>query len=170
MTEEKQKQKQEKDIGKYAEGVEQLAAALEGLSESDLDLSRAPGKWTIRQIVHHIADAEDIWKMCIKAALGNSGCRIDMNWYIVDNKCAEPLDYAHRPITEAVELFNVTRRHVVELVNHLPGAWNRTFTVTWSDQPMEGKIFTVDDVIRFQNLHFLRHIKQIRETRQEHRI
>lgn len=170
MTEEKHKQKQEKDITKYAEGVEQLAAALEGLSEADLDLSRAPGKWTIRQILHHIADAEDIWKMCIKAALGNSGCRVDLNWYIVDNKCAEPMDYAHRPITDAVELFNATRRHVVELVKYLPDAWNRTFTVTMSALPPEGKTFAVGDVIRFQNLHFSRHIKQIRETRQEHGI
>lgn len=170
MTEERQKQKQEKDIAKYGEGVEQLAAALEGLSEENLDLSRAPGKWTIRQIVHHIADAEDIWKTCIKAALGNPGCRFDMNWYIVDNKCAEPLDYAHRPIIEAVELFNATRRHIVELVKNLPAAWDQIFTIARSDLPPEGKAFKVGDVIRFQNLHLNIHIKQIRETRQEHDI
>ncbi len=57
-------------MARYAEGVYALDEVLEGLSDQGLDLSRDQGKWTIRQIVHHIVDAEDIWKSCIKAALG----------------------------------------------------------------------------------------------------
>jgi hypothetical protein len=164
-----QASKQEKALARYAGGVNQLDEVLAGLSQSGFDLSRDQGKWTIRQIVHHIVDAEDIWKICIKAALGNPGCTVDMNWYIIDNKCAEPLDYAHRPITDGVELFRAARRHIVELVNHLLGAWDQSFTTTWSDSP-EGKTFKVGDVIGFQNLHLGRHIKQIRETRKKHGV
>jgi hypothetical protein len=164
-----QEQKEEKKLSRYAGGIEELDGVLEGLSESQLDLSRGEGKWTIRQVVHHIVDAEDIWKTCIKAALGNPGCTVDMNWYIIDNKCAEPLDYAHRAITDAVELFRATRRHVVELVKYLPGAWGRSFTIIRSDIP-EGKTFTVGQVIAFQILHLNMHIKQIQETREKHGI
>lgn len=164
-----QASKQEKVLARYAGGVKQLDEVLAGLSESDFDLSRDQGKWTIRQIVHHIVDAEDIWKTCIKAALGNPGCTVDMNWYIIDNKCAEPLDYAHRPITDSVELFRAIRRHIVELVNHLPGAWDQFFTTIWSNIP-DGTTFKVGDVIRFQNAHLERHIKQIRKTRQKQGI
>jgi hypothetical protein len=164
-----QASKQEKALARYAEGVIQLDEVLAGLSESGLDLSRDQGKWTIRQIVHHIVDAEDIWKTCIKAALGNPGCTVDLNWYIIDNKCAEPLDYARRPITDSVELFGATRRHIVELVNYLPHAWERSFTITRSDIP-DGKTFKVGNVIGFQNAHLERHIKQIQKTREKHGV
>lgn len=42
----------------YASGFERLAAALSGLSESDLDVSIAPGEWTVRQIVHQRSQDE----------------------------------------------------------------------------------------------------------------
>ena len=57
----------------FINGIDQLDHALEDVGDSQLDLARAPGKWTIRQVVHHIADCEEIWKMAIKAALGNPG-------------------------------------------------------------------------------------------------
>ena len=161
--------KQEKAIAKYAEGVRELAGVLQGLAEAQLDLCREPGKWSIREIVHHIADAEDIWKTCIKATLGNPGCTVDLSWYIVDNKCAGPLDYTHRPLGDAVELFRATRRHIVELVTWLPGAWEQSFATLWSDG-VERKTFTAGEVIRFQNMHLERHLKQIRKTREVHGI
>lgn len=164
-----QASKQEKVLARYAEGVNQLDEVLAGLSESDFDLSRDQGKWTIRQIVHHIVDVEDIWKTCIKAGLGNPGCTVNLKWYIVDNKCAGPLDYAHRPITDAVELLRAIRHHIVELVSHLPGAWEQSFTTTFSDSP-EGKTFKVGEVIGFQDTHLEGHIKQIRKTREKHGI
>lgn len=30
-----------------------------------LDAMPSGGGWTIRQIVHHIVDGDDIWKLCI---------------------------------------------------------------------------------------------------------
>ena len=162
--------KQEKALARYAEGVGELDAVLAGLSEAQLDLCREEGKWSIRQILHHIADAEDIWETCIKAALGNPGCTFDLNWYIPDNKAAVPLDYAHRPITVSVELFRALRRYILELVKYLPDAWDQTFTIIRQDLPQEGKLFSVGAVISFQNFHFRRHIKQIQETRQAHGI
>jgi hypothetical protein len=160
---------QEKALARYAEGINQLDEVLAGLSESDFDLSRDQGKWTIRQIVHHIVDAEDTWETFIKAALGNPGCTVDMNWYIIDNKCAQPLDYTHRPITDGVELFRAIRRHIVELVNYLPGARERSAAVSWSGIA-DGKTFKVGDVIGFQNDHLEHHVKQIRETREKHGV
>lgn len=164
------KQTKEEIITKHAEGVEQLEAALAGLSESDFGLSRAEGKWSIRQIVHHIADAEDIWKIGIKAALSNSGCRFDFSWYIPDNKCAEPLDYENRPCADAVELFKVARRHIMALVNHLPDdTWERHITFVTNDIT-EGVKFTVGKMLFWQTAHLDIHIKQIQETREKYGI
>ena len=44
----------------YADGPAKLEAALAGLSEPDLDLALTSDSWTIRQIVHHIADGDDL--------------------------------------------------------------------------------------------------------------
>jgi len=165
----KQEKKQEERIVRYLAGIEELDAVLQGLSEAGLDLSRAEEKWTIRQIVHHIVDAEDIWETGIKAALGNSGCFFNFSWYISDNKCAEPLDYARRPLGNGVELFKIVRPHVVELIRHLPGAWERYLIVKRPEIP-DGKKFTVADIIDWQILHLSIHIKQVRKTRAKHGI
>lgn len=159
-----QTQTREEIIAQYAAGSEQLNNALEDLSESDFDVSRAEGKWTIRQIIHHIVDAEDIWETCLKAGMGNSGCIFDFSWYIPDNKCAEPLDYANRPISLAVESFNATRRYIVELVKHLPDAWERYILFTHGDI-MKEKKFMIGDIIGWQIRHLQIHIDQVRETR-----
>ncbi|NTU56358.1 MAG: DinB family protein, partial [Anaerolineales bacterium] len=59
-------------LTQYADGPSLLDSALSGLRETDLDLAPSADSWSIRQIVHHIVDGDDIWKTCIKTALGNS--------------------------------------------------------------------------------------------------
>jgi uncharacterized damage-inducible protein DinB len=156
----------------YGAGPEQLEAVLQGLSGSQLDLSRAEGKWTIRQIVHHIADAEDLWETVIKAALGNTGCTFDISWYIPDNKCAAPLDYANRPIDDAVELFKAVRRCIAEMVKHLPDARERSalITRTIDKDQAQSFTFTVEKMLSWQIQHLEIHLEQIRETRELHGI
>ncbi|PGT82613.1 YfiT family bacillithiol transferase [Bacillus sp. AFS040349] len=50
-----------KEIEGWIEDIEntpeQLKLALEGLSEPLLDTSYRPGGWTVRQVVHHLADS-----------------------------------------------------------------------------------------------------------------
>jgi exonuclease VII small subunit len=156
-------------LAEYEAGIEMLEEMVAGLSNQHLDLKREPGKWSIRETVHHIADAEDIWKVSIKAALGNSGCTFDLSWYIDDNVCAKPLDYEHRPIEHAIELFKAGRRYVTGLMKHLPDAWDR-YLIFNKDSMPEPKKFDITAILRFQNLHLNLHLKQISETRKVHNI
>jgi len=165
-----QNREQEKLMPVYEAGPEQLAVALSGLSESQLDLSRAEGKWTVRQIVHHIVNTEDLWETIIKAALGNTGCKFDISWVIPDNIAAVPLDYANRPIHDAVELFKAERRHIANMVKHLPNARERSVLLTQTNEKYEEKIFTVDEMLNWQIQHLEIHIKQILKTREVHGI
>jgi len=154
----------------YDDGPGQLRALLEGLSETHLDLAREDGKWTIREIVHHILDAEDLWEAAIKAALGNSGCTFDFSWYILDNKCAPILDYANRPIDDAVDFFNVLRPYISGMVKQLPNAMERTVRITHEDSRMEARNVSVKEMLEWQIKHLDIHLKQIKETRQVHGI
>ena len=45
-------------IARYKDGYREVAAALEGATDKELDARPAPGKWSAREIVHHLADSE----------------------------------------------------------------------------------------------------------------
>jgi hypothetical protein len=154
-------------IAGYASGIQAVDDALVGLTEADLDLARAEEKWTIRQIVHHIADAELLWEVAIKSALGNCGCLFDASWYIIDNKWAEPLLYATRPIDSAVELYRAIRHQILELLEWVPGAWEKYILFHWANPDQTNK-WTVGDIVSWQSRHVMIHVEQILETRQVH--
>jgi catechol 2,3-dioxygenase-like lactoylglutathione lyase family enzyme len=144
----------------YAEGPEQLEAALEGLSGSDLDLTRAPGKWSIRQTVLHMVDSDLGFLHRIKYALAEPGRTYVTNPYSQDT-WAEATAYAERPIETEVRLFRLQREHVLGLCRHLPDAMSRTVIVG-------GRAVAVRDMLRMLAWHVEGHLQQIRETRRVH--
>ncbi|MFY0544605.1 DinB family protein [Brevibacillus sp. H7] len=48
----------QKVIDEYAQGYERLLAAISGLNEEQMRFQPAPGKWSIHEIIVHMADAE----------------------------------------------------------------------------------------------------------------
>src|SRR5271154_3444506 len=46
------------DLERFRRGPELLATVLTGAAGEEVDFTPAPGKWTIRQIMAHLADAE----------------------------------------------------------------------------------------------------------------
>lgn len=157
----------EEILAQYRMLPDQLDAAVADLSESDLDLARQAGAWTIRQIVHHIIDADDITKLIIKAALGESGCVFGLEWYDPNNVWAKTLDYASRAIAPEIALLRANHRHIERLLLQLPDAWERYVMIKRFAGPEEKKI-TVGQLMHVQTGHALHHIEQIRTTRQVH--
>jgi hypothetical protein len=45
-------------VTKYKDGYRAVADALAGATDDELDARPAPGKWSAREIVHHLADSE----------------------------------------------------------------------------------------------------------------
>lgn len=68
-------------LSEYLHAPEQIEAALHGLSEAQLDLSPHPGEWSIRQIVHHVVDGDDLWALILKQALGEAPQELNLQWY-----------------------------------------------------------------------------------------
>jgi hypothetical protein len=56
-------------LSQLAEVPSRLQAAVAGLSESQLDTPYRPAGWTVRQVVHHLADAQMNWYVRTKLAL-----------------------------------------------------------------------------------------------------
>ena len=165
----RQEQTEEEMLAQYVAMPDQLDAALAGLSESGLDLSRAPDAWTIRQIVHHIVDADDMTKTISKAALGNSGCHFDLDWYDPNNVWARTMNYATRSLATAITLLRANHCHMEQLLCELPDAWKRHVMLKRQKGSEERKLTTAE-LLESQTAHALHHIEQIRATRQTHGV
>ncbi len=147
----------------YVEGPDRLDAAVAGLTATQLDLTRAPGEWTIRQIVHHLADGELLWLTPIKMALVESG-RIYAHNLMDQDRWVEALDYAARPVEPSLAMFRALRTHLAGLLRQLPDPWDRYVSF---GEDAEWKP-SVTELIGIMNRHSLEHIEEIAETRRRH--
>jgi hypothetical protein len=155
-------------LARYAAGPAQLEAAIAGLTEAELNLAQTADTWTIRQIVHHIVDGDDLWKVYIKIALGNSSGTFSLQWYWDKPQEAwvESWRYADRAIEPSLALFQANRQHVVQLLQHIPEAWERSIFIQW---PEGQKVqTTVGHIVEMQANHVLGHINDILAIRQTH--
>ena len=151
----------ESTIARYMEGPALLEKAVAGLTETDLDSAPAKGGWTIRQIVHHLADGDAVWTMGIKQALGNDGSEFSLDWYRVQPQetWADRWASSRRPVDVSLALLRATRAHVAQLLEHVPDAWNRS--VSFRKPDAEAEIVPVGFVIEMQASHVVHHLRQI---------
>jgi len=56
-------------LDRFGQGSEKLFQAVDKVPEAALDYSPDGNCWSIRQLVHHLADGGAIWGMFIKQAL-----------------------------------------------------------------------------------------------------
>ena len=172
MTPEKP-QEREAALAEYAAGPARLAAALEGLDDRQLDLASpgsAAGDWTIRQLAHHIVDGDDLWKTPIKIALGQPAVCFSLEWYWSrpQDEWAGCWDYAGRPLAPSLALFRANREHIVQLLEHVPEAWERVVNVRWPDGREEP--VTAGDIVGMQARHAAGHVADIALIRGKHGV
>jgi uncharacterized damage-inducible protein DinB len=157
----------EEILSRFVAGPDQLEAALSGLSESDLDLALAPGEWSIRQIVHHLADSDDTWAMCIKMALGAPGSIFDLYWYLGNKPWADALDYTDRGIEPAVALFRTQRLYIAQLLERIPAGW-RYDVILKAPWALDGRPMRMDALINLLIEHAAEHVEEIQKVRAKH--
>jgi hypothetical protein len=152
----------------YAAGPDRLEAAIAGLSAADLDLSLSSDSWSIRQIVHHIADGDDLWKEFIKRAIGNPEGEFILAWYwqIGQEEWARRWAYQEREIEPSLALFRAGRAHVVQLLAHRPETWSHTLLIRWPKG--EEAQTSVEWVVAMQARHIDGHLEDILQIRNAH--
>ena len=157
-------------LDQFVEVLDLLDAAIEGLDETDLDLSLGAESWTIRQIVHHVVDGDDLWKTTIKAAIGQPRRVLSIQWYwdVPQVTWAETWAYAARPLPPSVDMLRASRRHVVQLLRQIPGSCDRHATFRWPSG--EEAQLTVGDVVAMQTDHVIHHVADVRAIRKMHRL
>jgi len=154
----------------YAKGPEDLESAIAGLTETGLDAALTGESWSIRQIIHHIVDGDDIWKMCIKAALVPPQRVFSFQWYwdIPQVEWAQKWDYAGRSVEPSLALFRANRQHIVQLLSQRPDAWEQTIPFQWPEG--EACSLAISTIIQMQTNHVVGHINDIVEIRKAHNL
>jgi len=154
-------------LEQYMAGSKLLKQAIIGLSEAALDMALDEQSWTIRQIVHHVVDGDDLWKTCIKASLGSEE-PFSMNWYwdIAQESWAETWIYAQREVEPSLRLLQANRNSLGQLLRCIPDALERDVTIRWPDGDEQKG--TVGDVIKMQVSHVSGHIAEINRIREIH--
>ena len=83
-----------------------LASAIAGLSPPQVRTPEAPGKWSIGQVLQHLADSDLVWGWRVRLILSHD--RPQITGYDQD-LWAERLHYADADPGQALELFGVLR-------------------------------------------------------------
>ncbi len=151
----------------FKQGSSILENALMGLSENELDYAPSNGGWTIRQIIHHIADGDDLWKTCIKIALGNEQAEFTLQWYAAypQTEWAKRWNYEKRSVDLSLALLKANRDHIVQLLEYASDGWNKS--ISFRDTNGKIEIIPVGFIIQMQANHIDHHVKRILEIRKE---
>jgi len=139
-------------IDQYKDGYRVVAEALLGAEDTDLDARPAPGKWTAREVVHHLADSE--MTAAVRARLLMAVDRPQIVGFDQD-EFARRLHY-DRPIEASLESFKAVRRATAELLERATDAeWTREGTHT------EHGAYTLERWLEIYSSHAHKHAEQI---------
>jgi hypothetical protein len=144
-------------LERFRRGGELLAMATTGAAGPELDY-KAPGKWSVRQIVCHLADSEIVGADRIRRTIAEENAVLQ--WYD-EQAWAEKLDYGKRKLSQAVETFRRMRAENHELLKDLP---EESFPALKATHSKNGEV-TLLDLLRNYAEHAESHVVQIREAR-----
>lgn len=143
-------------IAQYKDGFRMVTDALAGATDAELDARPAPGKWTAREIVHHLADSEMNSAIRLRKLLAEEGALIQA--YDQD-EFARRLHY-DRPIASSLAAFGAARACTAELLDRLsPADWTRAGTHS------ETGAYSVTRWLELYAAHAHDHADQIRRAR-----
>jgi hypothetical protein len=151
-------------LERFRRGAELLSMATTGAAGPELDFkppSEKNDKWSVRQIVCHLADLEAACIVRFRQVIAEDdpfmpGLKGEL-W-------ADHLDYDKRKISPMLEIVRVLRASNYELLKALP---EETFSRTGTHGEL-GKV-TLLDLLRTYAEHMEGHVRQIQVTRAAYR-
>lgn len=112
-------------IGAIEEAPMRLRAAVEGLTQKQLDTPYRPGGWTVRQVVHHLADSHLNAYLRFKLALTEDEPSVKT---YDEKRWAELTDARSLPVEVSLALLDALHQRLVTLMRSLqPAEFARTF-------------------------------------------
>jgi len=143
-------------LERYATGADAVDAAVDGISDEELDRRPPSGEWTAREIVHHLADSESMAAIRLRRLLAEDDPVIagydEPEW-------ARRLHY-DRPIEPSLAVVRAVRTASHQLLTTLtPVEWSRTGSHS------EGGPYSTERWLAIYAEHSHDHADQIRRAR-----
>jgi DinB family protein len=140
-------------IESYGSAHRMLVAALKRFPQDMWQFRPAPDRWTIHEIVIHIADSEANSYIRCRRLIAEPGSTVlgydEMKW-------ARDLDYHSQSIDDALKLFKWLRHKSYTLIQDLPkSVWAHTVTHT------QDGLIQMDDWLHTYERHIPEHIVQM---------
>ena len=95
----------------------QLKKHMQGLTPKELKWKPEPGKWSIAEIVAHLADAEIVASWRMRSVLGANGTPIQA---FDQDAWASVFQYGKRDPKQSLEVFRVLRENNLAMLKALP--------------------------------------------------
>jgi uncharacterized damage-inducible protein DinB len=144
-------------IDEYLAGPAQLRKAIAGVTDEQLDARPVPGKWSIRDVVCHIADFEPVYADRMKRALVED---VPTVFGGDPDAFAAGLAYAARDVENELALIETVRKQMADILGTLPPeAFSRCVK-----HSVDGPI-TVQTLLERITRHIPHHIRFIEEKR-----
>ena len=102
-------------IAKYKDGYRAVSEALDGATDAELDARPAPGKWTAREIVHHLADSEMTSAVRLRLLVAEEHAQIRA---YDEKEFARRLHY-DRPVASSLLAFQAARSCTGDLLDRM---------------------------------------------------
>jgi uncharacterized damage-inducible protein DinB len=142
-------------VERYKAGAKAVASAVSDLDDAALDRRPSSDAWTVREIVHHLADMEMTAGIRLRRLLTEDNPAI-LN--VDEEQYARVLHY-DRPIQASLDAIDAIRRTSAELLDRMTEAdWMRSGTHS------EMGAYAVTDWLRIYTDHPYAHVAQIRES------
>ncbi len=135
------------------ETPKKLAGLIRGLSRKQLTRKPAHGKWSISEILAHLADVEIVVAWRLRHILGNNGAPVQA---YDENVWAKTFDYAQRDAKESLEFFQVLRTRNLAMLKAL----HRKCWENYGLHQERGKE-SIAHLVRFYAGHDLNHLGQV---------
>jgi DinB superfamily len=148
-------------LERYRRGAEVLAMVLTGVFGEEEDFATAPGKWSIRQIVAHLADAELVGAHRFRQLIAEENPTL-----VAFNQelWTKNLDYAKRKPKTSLETFRRIRAENYELLkDQPPTVFDRAGTHT------ERGRLTLREMLDGYAGHAESHARQMQEIREAYK-
>ena len=141
-------------IAQYTDGYRVVAEALVGATDEQLDARPAPGKWTAREVVHHLADSELTAATRLRLLVATDHPQI----VGYDQETFARRLFYDRPIAASLDAFKTARRSTAEILERMTEAdWARAAGTHTEHGP-----FTADRWLELTAAHAHAHAEQIR--------
>ena len=143
-------------LAAYTRAGDELAAALEEFPRTMWAYKPGPDRWSIHEILLHLADSEaNSYVRCRRAVAEPGGTVMAYD----EERWTAELHYHDQEPEEALALFRLLRGMTARLLRRLPpSVWSRTM------QHPERGIVTLDDWLAIYAAHARAHIDQMQAT------